>query len=94
MSWHAVNETSRGRHASATSLGSNAVPRHTGCSAVIEDQLDPRPQPDQFARVIAARAIAAGSSTDRAAWLRGWNDREGDWTNLRNIEHWIDRAHG
>jgi hypothetical protein len=71
---------------------SNAFASHNGCSDVIEDQLDPRPQPDQFARVIAARAIAAGGSTDRAAWLRGWNDHEGDWTNLRNIEHWIDRA--
>jgi hypothetical protein len=88
------DETSRRRHASATSLVSNADTSHTGCRAVLEEQLDPRPQPEQFARIIAARAIAAGSGTDRLAWLRGWNDREGDWTNLRNIEHWIDRAHG
>ena len=94
MSAPAVHETSRGRHASATSLVSNAVSSHTGHRAVIEEQLDPRPQPDQFARIIALRAMAAGDRTDHAAWLRGWNDREGDWTNLRNIEHWIDRARG
>lgn len=90
----AVDVTSRGRHAFATWRVSNAVSSPTGFRTVIEEQLDPRPQPDQFARIIAARAIAAGSGTDRAAWLRSWNDREGDWTNLRNIEHWIDRAHG
>jgi len=90
----AHDETSRRRHASVTSLVSDADTSHTGCRAVLEEQLDPRPQPDQFARIIAARAIEAGSGTDRAAWFRGWNDSEGDWTNLRNIEHWIDRAHG
>ena len=94
MSARAVRETSRGRHASATSLVSNAHTSHTGCRAMIEDQLDPRPQPDQFASRIAMRAIAAGDGTDRSALLRGWQDREGDWTNLRNIEHWIDRARG
>ena len=60
MSARAVRETSRGRHASATSLVSNAATSHIGRRAVIEEQLDPRPQPDQFARIIAARAIAAG----------------------------------
>ena len=94
MSAPAVHETSRGRHASATSLASNARTSHAGCSAMIEDPLDPRPQPDHFARAIALRAMAAGDGPDRSAWLRGWNDREGDWTNLRNIEHWIDRARG
>jgi len=29
---------------------------------------------------------------DLLHWLRGWHDREGAWANLRNIEHWIDRA--
>ena len=61
---------------------------------MIEEQLDPRPLPDQFARVVALRAIEAGDGRDHSAWLRGWNDREGDWTNLRNVEHWIDRARG
>jgi hypothetical protein len=29
---------------------------------------------------------------DPTRWLRGWNDHAGVWTNLRNIEHWIERA--
>ena len=29
---------------------------------------------------------------DLAHWLRGWHDREGAWTNLRNVEHWMERA--
>jgi hypothetical protein len=24
--------------------------------------------------------------------LKGWHDREGVWTNLRNIEHWLERS--
>jgi hypothetical protein len=57
-----------------------------------DDKLDPRPVPDQFARAIAARAAAMGSGGGPLNWLRGWHDREGTWTNLRNIEHWIERA--
>jgi hypothetical protein len=74
------------------SLVSNTHTRHTGCRTVIEEQLDPRPQPEQFARAIASHAVAVGGDADRAAWLRGWSDREGIWTNLRNIEYWIARA--
>jgi hypothetical protein len=42
-----------------------------------------------------ARLAAAGASPETplpADWLGSWNDREGVWTNLRNIEHWIARA--
>jgi hypothetical protein len=61
---------------------------------MLEDALDPRPRPEPFARLIAERAAARGrSAADPVHWLRGWHDREGAWTNLRNIEHWIDRAH-
>jgi hypothetical protein len=59
---------------------------------VLEETLDPRPQPDHFARLLADRALAAGEDAGRGGWLRGWNDREGVWTNLRNIQHWIERA--
>lgn len=60
---------------------------------MLEDTIDPRPQSDLFAQVIATRAAASGhSAVDVARWLRGWHDREGVWTNLRNLEHWIDRA--
>jgi hypothetical protein len=58
-----------------------------------DDKLDPRPMPDRFARVIAARAAATEPGVDGPlSWLRSWHDREGTWTNLRNIEHWIERA--
>jgi hypothetical protein len=59
---------------------------------MIDEQLDPSPQPEPFARALAARAAARATGDDPARWLRGWNDREGVWTNLRNIEHWIERA--
>jgi len=60
---------------------------------VADDKLDPRPSPDHFARALAARAAAAApSGVDPARWLRGWNDREGVWSNLRTIEYWIERA--
>jgi hypothetical protein len=60
---------------------------------MLEDTTDPRPQSDLFAQVIATRAAASGhSAADVARWLRGWHDREGVWSNLRNLEHWIDRA--
>ena len=80
--------TSRTRNMAALQCGG----RQRGIDPVIEETLDPRPEPVQFANRIAARALSAGDTTDHAGWLRGWHDREGIWTNLRNIEHWIDRA--
>lgn len=59
-----------------------------------DDELDPRPSPDLFARTLAARAAASAGGPDPARWLVGWHDREGIWTNLRNMEHWIERADG
>jgi hypothetical protein len=60
---------------------------------VLDEQLDPRPHPGEFARTLATRAAAvAPSGSDPARWLRGWSDHEGVWTNLRTIEHWIERA--
>jgi hypothetical protein len=52
------------------------------------------PHPGEFAQALAVRAAAMAPSTasDPARWLRGWNDREGVWSNLRTIEYWIDRA--
>jgi hypothetical protein len=63
-----------------------------GAAPVTDDKFDPRPNPDQFARVLAARAAAAPGGPDPTRWLSGWHDREGVWTNLRNAEHWIERA--
>jgi hypothetical protein len=60
---------------------------------VDDDKLDPRPDPDQFVRALAARAAESGpAGADPASWLRGWNDRDGTWRNLRNVEHWMARA--
>jgi hypothetical protein len=60
---------------------------------MLDETLDPRPQPELFARLIAARAAERGHDPgDLTRWLRGWHDREGTWTNLRNLEHWIERA--
>ncbi len=57
-----------------------------------DDKLDPRPCPDPFARALAVRIAALPEDLQPARWLSGWNDREGVWTNLRNVEHWIERA--
>ncbi len=60
---------------------------------MLEETLDPRPQPEPFARRLAEHAERAG--LDRpvpAEWLRGWNDQASVWANLRTIEHWIVRA--
>ena len=60
---------------------------------MLEDALDPHSQPDGFARALAAHAAERGHGPGEIAhWLRAWDDREGNWTNLRNLEHWIDRA--
>jgi hypothetical protein len=60
---------------------------------VHDDHFDLRPIPDHFAREIAARAaVTEATAGEPPLWLRGWHDREGIWTNLRNIEHWIERA--
>ena len=60
---------------------------------MLEETLDPRPQPDPFARLIAALVAERGHDpADVAQWLRGWHDREGAWTNLRNVAHWMERA--
>jgi len=60
---------------------------------VHDEKLDPRPDPDQFVRALAARAAEGGpAGVDPTSWLRSWNDREDAWTNLRNLEHWMARA--
>ena len=53
---------------------------------------DPRPSPGPCARALPARAAAAPPGPDPARWLRGWRGREGAWTSLRPVEHWIGRA--
>lgn len=60
---------------------------------MLEEAIDPRPLPDHFSNFLASSAAAsAGQTAGVETWLNSWNDREGAWTNLRNIEHWIDRS--
>jgi hypothetical protein len=60
---------------------------------MLEDSLDPRPHPAEFARLIQERDGGCGRpAVDVGDWLLGWHDREGTLTNLRNVQHWIDRA--
>jgi hypothetical protein len=57
---------------------------------MLEDSLDPRPLlPLDFARLLASTAAPALSTDDL---VRLWNDDASFWTNLRTLEHWIDRA--
>jgi hypothetical protein len=48
----------------------------------------------RFGAPCAADESAARIHEGATGGLRGLNDRETTWTNLRNIEHWIDRARG
>ena len=61
---------------------------------MLEDTLDPRPPPEQFARRLAACAPEAVDRLAMEEGLRSWNDRESIWANLSNLQHWIDRARG
>jgi hypothetical protein len=57
---------------------------------MLEESIDPRPPlPLDFARLFNMSATPA-LSTDELARL--WNDDASSWTNLRTLEHWIDRA--
>jgi hypothetical protein len=60
---------------------------------MLEESLDPRPHPERFAQVLAARAAERGlGPAELARWLGTWHDREGAWTALRNLDHWIERG--
>ncbi len=59
---------------------------------MLEESIDPRPQPDAFAKFLAARAAERMNRSAIEAWLRAWNDHDSPWNNLRNIEHWIERG--
>jgi hypothetical protein len=59
---------------------------------MLEEPTDPQPQHAAFARFLAACATAGTPQHTIEGWLRGWNDHASAWTNLRNIEHWIERS--
>jgi len=57
---------------------------------MLEESLDPRPLlPLDLARLLT-RPAAPPLATDDL--VRLWNDDATFWTNLRTLEHWIDRA--
>jgi hypothetical protein len=57
-----------------------------------DQSTEPRPHHDAFARFLAACATATAPQHTIEAWMRGWNGRAIAWTNLRHIEHWIERS--
>ena len=59
---------------------------------MLEDSIDPRPQQDAFARFLASCTTENTPQHTIEGWLRCWNDHASAWTNLRNIEHWIERS--
>jgi hypothetical protein len=57
---------------------------------MLEESLDPRPLlPTDLARLLTTPAAPPLSTADL---VRLWNDDATFWTNLRTLEHWIDRA--
>jgi hypothetical protein len=57
---------------------------------MLEESLDPRPLlPLDLARLQVTPAVPHLSTDDL---VRFWNDDASFWTNLRTLEHWIDRA--
>ena len=59
---------------------------------MLEESLEPRPQHEAFARFMAVRAAERAERGAAEQWLNSWHDHESVWTNLRNIEHWIERS--
>ncbi len=59
---------------------------------MLEDSIDPRPPHDAFARFLAARAAELLQHGTGGGWMDSWSDHESVWTNLRSIEHWIERS--
>jgi hypothetical protein len=60
---------------------------------MLEDSLDPRPLSEELARLIEELANGCGRpAAEVGDWLLCWHDREGAWTNLRNVAHWIEHA--
>ena len=58
---------------------------------MLEEAIDPNPDPDPFSRLLA---LAAQSLDSRTAenWSQCWHDREGYWTCMRTLEHWLQRS--
>lgn len=58
---------------------------------MIEENTELRNLSDALRRVAAGTPDTPRDERYLEALLKGWHDREGVWTNLRNIEHWLER---
>lgn len=56
-----------------------------------EDDDLQRPQ-EEFIRFLGTHACDGTEHRLIESWLRSWDDRKGAWANLRNFQHWIERA--
>jgi hypothetical protein len=57
---------------------------------MLEESLNPNPDPVPYARLLA---LAAQKLDKRSTyeWAHAWHDREGYWTQLRTLGHWLQR---
>ena len=62
---------------------------------MLEESLDPRPSLDtSFAAVLSGEARESAVLAARNLH-RFWDDRRNEWSNLRDVSHWLERyAHG
>jgi len=58
---------------------------------MLEDAIDPNPDPAPFNRLLALAAQSLDSRTAES-WSQCWHDREGYWTRMRTLEHWLQRG--
>jgi hypothetical protein len=61
---------------------------------MLEESLDPRPSLD-----VSFAAVLSGEARESAALAahnlhRFWDDRRNDWSNLRDVRHWLERGAG
>ena len=58
---------------------------------MLEESLDPNPDPAPYARLLA---LAAQTLDQRSTyeWAHAWHEREGYWTQLRTLGHWLKRS--
>ena len=58
---------------------------------MLEEAIDPNPDPAPFSRLLALAAQSLDSRTAES-WSQCWHDREGYWTCMRTLEHWLQRS--
>jgi len=61
---------------------------------MIDDADELPPLTDDFAQFLGAGTRDSQPPRLLEACLNSWNDHEGLWTNVRNLQHWIECARG